>query len=310
MIHRLTDPYSYHESPEFDLDSATQFPETFYASDLPKFKPIDDPRFHLKGFRATINHLRYLGLESFDKVYHIGIAIENNLLKESNKNDKDGVPTSYVNTIEANQQRPKRKHRQYTPLGMSQEQAFDYLTAEGVLEPIGLTPDPVPTRTKWWNPNNYCQLMPLIITSPDHNQVNGIGDDKETTAQDEPMIRLLSKIVEAFESFNLRMTILKLTVQDNLDDNRKMAIETVHASWDDIHSSFDRLKSKGALSPIGPTGDPAAKRKSPRWDPNKYRKYHQGKGHDTEECWTLKNKLQDMLNDGRFYRILTVNKED
>ncbi|KAL2934445.1 Activity-regulated cytoskeleton-associated protein [Bienertia sinuspersici] len=266
MVHRLTDPYSYHESPEFDLDSSTQLPEMFSASDLPKFKPTDDPRFHLKGFRATMsvkginpilypkifslsldpvcqkwffsldekdtatwediahsfmtrykgnaqmttslreleflrqkekegfttylarwketaaqlittppekemvktfissllpkyrNHLRYLGLESFDKVYHIGVEIENDLLKGSNKNDKDGVPSFYVNAIETNQQRPKRKSCQYTPLGMSQEQAFDYLTTERILEPIGPTPVPVPhRRTKWWNPNKYCR---------------------------------------------------------------------------------------------------------------------------------------------------------
>ncbi|KAL2898119.1 Trafficking protein particle complex subunit 9 [Bienertia sinuspersici] len=206
MVHRLTDPYSYHESSEFDLDSATQLPETFSTSDLPKFKPTYDPRFHLKGFRGTMsikgidpilypkifplssdpvcqkwffsldekdtstwediahsfmtrNHLRYLGLKSFGKVYHIGIEIENDLLKESNKNDdKNGLPSSYVNAIETNQQRQKRKRRQYTPLGMSQEQAFDYLTTEGVLESIGPKPDPVlRRRTKWWNANKYCR---------------------------------------------------------------------------------------------------------------------------------------------------------
>ncbi|KAL2905309.1 RNA-directed RNA polymerase L [Bienertia sinuspersici] len=262
---------------------------------------------------------------------------------------------------------------------MSQEQAFDYLTTEGVLEPIGPTPDPVPhMRTKWWNPNKYfryhqgnghstekcfklkdriqdlvdngsfhissgdkkpniqtsplsvlliddeeCsfdptsyitpvgQPMPPIITPPDDNQINGIWDDKETSAQDGSMIRILSKIVEAFESFNLRMTILEQTVQDNLDDNRKMVQWITdqykrHESsesdnkinlpngvpsllqiccdvkkarrqrreytplWMTYTQALDRLKSKGALSPIGPTADPPAERKSPRWDPNKY----------------------------------------
>ncbi|KAL2892971.1 LexA repressor [Bienertia sinuspersici] len=314
MVHRLTHPYSYHESSEFDLDSATQLPETFSTSDLPKFKPTDDPRFHLKGFRATMsikgivpilypkifplsldpvcqkwffsldekdtatwedvahsfmtrllpkyrNHLQYLGLESFDKVYHIGVEIENDFLKKSNKNDKVGVPSSCVNAIETNQQRSKRP-----------------------------TPDPMShRRTKWWNANKYCryhrgnghstekcfklkdriqdlidngnfhvssgskrpniqtnplsvlliddeecsfgltsyitpvgQAMSPIIIPPNDNQVNGIEDDKETSAQDGPMIRLLSRMVEAFESLGRRMILLEQTVQDSLDDNRKM----------------------------------------------------------------------------------------
>ncbi|KAL2930840.1 Glutamate--tRNA ligase [Bienertia sinuspersici] len=226
MVHRLTDPYSYHESSEFDLDSATQLPETFSTSDLPKFKPTDDPRFHLKGFRATMSikgidpilypkifplsldpvcqkwykgnaqvttSLRELEIlrqkekegfttylarwketaaqlitthpeKEMDSIPSIrftilGFEIENDLLKKSNKNDdENGVPSSYVSAIETNQQRSKRKRRQYTPLGMSQEQAFDYLTTEGVLEPIGPTPDPMPhRRTKWWNANKYCR---------------------------------------------------------------------------------------------------------------------------------------------------------
>ncbi|KAL2903600.1 Acyl-homoserine lactone acylase PvdQ [Bienertia sinuspersici] len=55
VVHRLTDPCSYRKSLEFDLDPATQLPETFSTSDLPKFKPTDDPRFHLKGFRAIMS---------------------------------------------------------------------------------------------------------------------------------------------------------------------------------------------------------------------------------------------------------------
>ncbi|KAL2922494.1 Ribosomal RNA-processing protein 8 [Bienertia sinuspersici] len=349
MVHRLTDPYSYNESSEFDLDSATQLPETFSASDLPKFKPTDDPRFHLKGFRATMaikgidpilypknfplsldlstakyrNHLRYLGLESFDKVYHIGVEIENDLLQKSNKNDdKDGVPSSCVNAIETTQQKSKRKRRQYTPLGMSQEQAFDYLTTEGVLEPSGPTPDPMPhRRTKWWNANKHYryhrgngQPMPLIITPPDDNQINGMEDDKETSAQDGTMIQLLSRMVEAFESLSRRMILLEQIVQDSLDDNREMTSKNneendtpssskgvpVHLINDfkktrrprreytplgmTYTRAFDRQKSKGALLPIGPTPDPPLDRRSRNWDTSKYCKYHQGKGHDTEEC--------------------------
>ncbi|KAL2900966.1 Elongation factor 3 [Bienertia sinuspersici] len=370
MVHRLTGPYFYHESSGFDLDPATQLPETFSTSNLPKFKPTDDPRFHLKGFRATMsikgidpilypkifplsldpicqkwffsldekdtatwediahsfmtrqkekegfttylarwketaaqlittppenemvkifissllpkyrNHLRYLGLESFDKVYHIGVEIEKDFLKGSNKNDKDGVPRSCVNSIETNQQRPKNKCRQYTPLGMSQEQAFDYLTAEGVLEPIEPTLDPVPhRRTKWWNANKYYRKM-----------VQWIADQY--------------KHHESYESDN------KINLPNGVPSVHLNVMETSKNAKENDAPNSSKGIFAGALSPIGPIADPPAERNFPRWDPNKYCKYHQGMGHDTEECWTLKSKLQDMVDDGRLLEILTINKED
>ncbi|KAL2921886.1 RNA polymerase II-associated protein 3 [Bienertia sinuspersici] len=384
MVHRLTDPYSYHESPEFDLDSATQLPEKFSASDLPKFKPIDAPRFHLKGFRATMSikdidpilypkifplsldpicqewffsldekdtatwediahsfMTNYKGLESFDKVYHIGIEIENDLLKESNKNNKDGVPSSCVNAIETNQQRPKRKRRQYTPLdkycryhqgnGHSTEKYFKLtdciqdLVDKGNLhisfgdKKPNIQTNPlsvllIDDEECSFDPTSYItpvgQPMPLIITPPDHNQINGIGDDKKKkSAQDGPMLRLLSKMVEVFEYFNLRMTILEQKVQDNLVDNKKMVQwitdQYKHHERNDTPRSFkgvsavvindvkitrrkrrkftplgmtytqafNRLKSKRVINPIGPTLDPPADRRSHNWDTNKYCKY-------------------------------------
>ena len=63
--------------------------------------------------------------------------------------------------------------------------------------------------------------------------------------------------------------------------------------------AFDRLYSKGKITPVGPIADPAPEKRSAKWDINKSCKYHQGRGHDTEECWTLKNLLQDMVEDGR-----------
>ncbi|KAL2935368.1 Activity-regulated cytoskeleton-associated protein [Bienertia sinuspersici] len=254
MVQKLNDGAAYHESSNYDSSLSSKLPEKFSANDLPKFKPTDDPLFPLslepicqkwffslpekdtatwediahafmtrykgniqvqtssreleilkqeekEGFTAFLtrwrqvaaqmvntppesemvktfianlqpkyrNHLRYMGLETFDKVYHIGIAIEDDLLKENSKS------------------------------------------------------------TRWNNNNN---------------------NNKITTE---------------------KMTML----------------------------AFDRLKSKGAISPIGPTPDPAPENRSQRWDPAKYCKYHQGKGHSTEECFKLKDLLQDMVEDGR-----------
>lgn len=63
--------------------------------------------------------------------------------------------------------------------------------------------------------------------------------------------------------------------------------------------AFDRLTAKGALAPIGPTPDPSDDKKSRNWNPNAYCKFHQGRGHTTENCIVLKHRIQDMVEDGR-----------
>ncbi|KAL2937475.1 Polyamine aminopropyltransferase [Bienertia sinuspersici] len=61
-----SEPFSPHmtEIPQYDpiakltamLEALpSKFPQKFSATDLPRFKPTDDPRFHLKGFRATMS---------------------------------------------------------------------------------------------------------------------------------------------------------------------------------------------------------------------------------------------------------------
>ncbi|KAL2922230.1 Semaphorin-3ab [Bienertia sinuspersici] len=292
-----------------------------------KFKPTDNRRFHLKGFRATMsikgidpilypkifplsldqvfqkwffyldekdtatwediahsfitrllpknrNHLRYLGLESFDKVCHIGIEVEDGLLKENAKNNKDGVHSSYVNTIETNQQRPKRKRRQYTPFGMSQEQAFGYLTAEGVLEPIRPTLDHVPhRRTKWWNPNKYCRyhrgnghstekcfkLKDRIQDSVVNGSFHISSGDKKPNIQTNPLSVLLIDDEEC--SFDPTSYITLKT------GRKRREFTPLRMTYT---QAFDRLKSKGAITLVGPTPGPPIDRRSHNWDTKKY----------------------------------------
>ena len=60
-------------------------------------------------------------------------------------------------------------------------------------------------------------------------------------------------------------------------------------------AAYDRLHAQGLITPIGPIREPEPKDRSPNWDPNAYCKFHQGQGHSTESCWTLKNRIQDLI---------------
>ncbi|XP_074278447.1 uncharacterized protein LOC141602037 [Silene latifolia] len=62
--------------------------------------------------------------------------------------------------------------------------------------------------------------------------------------------------------------------------------------------ALQRLLAQGKLNPIGPTPDPPADRQGKWYKPNAYYAYHQGKGHDTENCYRLKHEIQDMIENG------------
>jgi len=50
------------------------------------------------------------------------------------------------------------------------------------------------------------------------------------------------------------------------------------------------------LSSIGPTPDPEPR---PRhWNENEYCQFHRGRGHTTENCYRLKHKIQDLIEEG------------
>ncbi|KAL2898018.1 DNA topoisomerase 1 [Bienertia sinuspersici] len=50
IIQKSTNPTFYQESPTYNSSLSSKLPKEFSTTDLPKFKPTDDPRFHLKGF--------------------------------------------------------------------------------------------------------------------------------------------------------------------------------------------------------------------------------------------------------------------
>src|SRR6187397_2453060 len=66
---------------------------------------------------------------------------------------------------------------------------------------------------------------------------------------------------------------------------------------------------KGLVMTIGPIKDPVPEARPPKWDPNKHCKYHQGKGHDTEECWKLKEAIQDLIDDNKTSEILAIAED-
>src|SRR6187397_3296804 len=74
-------------------------------------------------------------------------------------------------------------------------------------------------------------------------------------------------------------------------------------------TAFGKLHHKGLVMPIGPIKDLVPEARPPKWDPNKHCKYHQSKGHDTEECWKLKEAIQDLIDNNETSEILAIEDD-
>ena len=118
---------------------------------------------------------------TFKAVYDIGINIEDDLakLKAANNNSNSGwkgkkndnpssSKTTHSNNVSTfnlgevlamnNQGQKKPFRRNFTPIGMSYDTAFDRLNAKGLITPIGPFGDPpVEKRSSNWNPNAHCK---------------------------------------------------------------------------------------------------------------------------------------------------------
>ena len=61
-------------------------------------------------------------------------------------------------------------------------------------------------------------------------------------------------------------------------------------------TAYDLLHSRGLITPIGPIQDPPLERRSPNWNPHAHCKYHQGRGHFTDDCWKIKEVVQGLID--------------
>jgi hypothetical protein len=62
--------------------------------------------------------------------------------------------------------------------------------------------------------------------------------------------------------------------------------------------AFNKLRNSNRLQPLKPTIDPPVDERPVGWNPNAFCLYHRGNGHDTEHCFRLKHKIQDMIESG------------
>ncbi|KAL2942766.1 GMP synthase [glutamine-hydrolyzing] [Bienertia sinuspersici] len=268
LVQKATDQYAYHESPDSDIQLPAKLPEKFSATDLPKFKPTDDPRFHLKGFRATMT-IKGVDPILYPKVFPLSLdpVCQKWFFSLSDKDTAtwEDITHAFMTRYKGNTQ-VSTSLRELEILKQTEKEGFTAYLARWKEVAAQMTFD---------------KVYHIGIEIED----DLLKANEATSATDTPSS---SKGVNAVEIDAVETT--RAPPRRPRREYTPLGMTYTQA--------FDRLKSKGALSPIGPTADPPAERRSPRWDPNKYCKYHQGKGHTAEECWTLKNKLQDMVESG------------
>ncbi|KMS96331.1 hypothetical protein BVRB_9g226020 [Beta vulgaris subsp. vulgaris] len=72
-IKKHMDGATYYENLDNEISTTTKLPDKFSANDLPQFQPTDDPRFHLKAFKATLG-LKGIDLALYQKIFPLSLA--------------------------------------------------------------------------------------------------------------------------------------------------------------------------------------------------------------------------------------------
>ena len=87
---------------------------------------------------------------------------------------------------------------------------------------------------------------------------------------------------------------------------KKIVFTPIGMSYD---AAFDYLYANGLITPIGPIQEPEPEKRSQSWNPNVYCMYHQGRGHSTEQCWTLKHLIQDLIDSDQLHVHLSRQED-
>ncbi|KAL2894346.1 Short neurotoxin 3, partial [Bienertia sinuspersici] len=246
---------------KLDTELPAKLPEIFSATDLPKFKLTDDPKFHLKGFMAAIT-IKGIDHILYRKIFPLSLDL---VCQKWFFSLSDKGTATWEDIIHVFLTRYKGKtqvstsRRELEILKQDDKEGFTAYLAR-------------------WK-----EVAAQMVNTPHKKETIKIF-----------VSNLLPKYYNYLYYSGLETFDKGKWGNSNYSNDKKT--DTSNSAKGTYTQAFDHLKSKGALAPVGLTADPPANKRSPRWDANKYRKYHQGNGHTNEECWTLKNKLQDMPN--------------
>ena len=73
-----------------------------------------------------------------------------------------------------------------------------------------------------------------------------------------------------------------------------------------LAQAYENLTSKGFIKPQNPT--PMPNPVPPAWNLNEYCHFHQNFGHKTENCFYLKDEVQDLIDSGTLPNLNIIIK--
>ena len=83
-----------------------------------------------------------------------------------------------------------------------------------------------------------------------------------------------------------------------VQSNHQLAIVSMEENFSELHmtlsEALEKLQAKGLLKPFDPKPIPHPMLR--RYNLNAHYRYHQGKGHTTDGCYTLRHAIQDLID--------------
>lgn len=292
-----------------DCELKGKLPKKVVLNDLPKFRGVEDPEDHLRAFTISMS-LKGMDKELFASVFPLTLDTHPaKWFKSLNKvkvDDWDYIKEEFLKQYCYNSQLPIGLRELEATKQNEHEDFVTFLTrwrekaAQMTNRPTEEDQVRIVIRNLQPKYHEHLKFQP-IDTFPRLYKI-GLLIEEELQAH---------KAKGSYNNFNKRGG----SSSSNSQQNKNAEVGSVSTNDSFLkqqkpkrhftplgmtqEQAFDRLTGQGLISPIGPTPDPSPENRSKNWNPNAYCKYHQGKGHNISDCWTLRHKLQDMIEDGR-----------
>ena len=312
QMSKISEDFTYVERPPTPLDVKDRLPEKFSTADIPKFKPTDNPIFHLKAFSATMA-LKGLDVTLFPTVFPLSLehACQQWFYSLDAKHTAtwQDVTDSFMNRYKCNIQ-TKTSERELSILKQKENEGFTaYLNRWR--ETTSLLVDPPKERemVRLFIQNlthkyrEHLKFLPLntfeavydIGINIEDELIKTAGSNNNNTWKNKKNDHPSSSSSKHENTTNniSQVDLNEVLALDAPLPKKKRTYTPLGMTYD---AAFDRLYGQGLITPIGPFPEPKPEERSAKWNPNAHCKYHQGRGHTTEQCWNLKDVIQDLVD--------------
>ena len=303
-----TGGFSTHNFNVKDHEIKGKLPKKVVLSDLPKFKGTEDPEDHLRAFTISLS-LKGMGRDFYASVFPLTLETHPSkwfkTLNKAKVDDWEYIKEEFLKHYRYNSQLPIGLRELEATKQNEKEEFSTFLTrwrekaAQMTNRPTEEDQVRIVIRNLQPKYQEHLKFQPIESFSRLYKVGLHIEEELQAQKNKGNTGNYNKKWGSSSSSQQNKGSEVSSVIANQGSSKQKRPKRTFTPLGMTPEQAFDRLSKQGLVVPIGPTPDPSPDDRHRGWNPNAYCKYHQGNGHTTSDCWALRHKLQDMVEDGR-----------